>query len=100
MAPLPRLTTTRRGLGWQHQKQRAALLRRHVEGTPCWWCGRPMYRSQGLAADHTQARARGGRHADRLLHTLCNAARGDGSRDHLRPALMRDAYPLKTSREW
>lgn len=40
-----------------------------------------------LAADHTQARAHGGHKADRLLHGLCNKERGDGRRDHLRPAL-------------
>lgn len=96
-------TTTDRGLGWTHQKQREQLLRAHVDGTPCWWCDRPMYRdrtrnwdydptstdaaSGSLAADHSQARAHGGTHADRLLHGRCNKQRQDGSRDHLRPAI-------------
>ncbi len=44
-----------------------------------------------LAADHSHARAHGGTIADRLLHDLCNKARGDGSRDHQRPALVRMA---------
>jgi 5-methylcytosine-specific restriction endonuclease McrA len=96
------LTTTERGLGWQHQKQRAALLRRHIDGTLCFWCGLPMYRSQALAADHSVARARGGRNADRLLHTPCNSERGDGTRDHLRPALHRaeTIKRLAPSRDW
>lgn len=81
--------TTQRGLGWKHQKQRARLLTKHVDGTLCWWCGEPMHKSQSLAADHTVARARGGVNADRLLHELCNKERGDGSRDHLRPALVK-----------
>lgn len=80
-------TTTQRGLGWEHQKQREKLLRAHVEGTPCWWCGEPMHLAQGLAADHSHARAHGGTKADRLLHGLCNKQRGDGSKDDLRPAV-------------
>jgi len=95
------VTTTERGLGWAHQQIRAALLRGHRDGTLCWWCGRPMYRSQDLAADHTLARARGGGHADRLLHARCNTERGDGSRDHLRPALRTAGRPApRTSRQW
>jgi hypothetical protein len=39
-----------------------------------------------LSADHTIARAHGGTKADRLLHEVCNKERGDGSRDHIRPA--------------
>ncbi|ATW60766.1 HNH endonuclease [Gordonia phage Bjanes7] len=81
--------TTQRGLGWKHQKQRARLLGQHVDGTPCWWCGKPMHKTQALAADHTHARAHGGTTADRLLHDLCNKERGDGSRDHERPALLK-----------
>ncbi|NKR41992.1 hypothetical protein GS503_14355 [Rhodococcus hoagii] len=98
-------STTERGLGWQHQKERDALLRVHVEGTPCWWCGKPMHRdrtqnwdydpdspdraSGSLAADHSHARAHGGTKADRLLHGRCNKERQDGSRDHQRPVLRR-----------
>lgn len=94
--------TTRQGLGWLHQKRRAALLRSHINGTLCWWCGLPMYRSQALAADHSRSRANGGKLADRLLHLRCNAERGDGSNDHKRPALKRlDASPgISPSREW
>lgn len=87
-------TTTGRGLGWKHQKQRESLLRTHQHGASCWWCSRPMYRATAmnfdgrvLAADHTDARSLGGDKADRLLHSTCNEQRQDGSRDHLRPAL-------------
>ncbi|WP_251550281.1 hypothetical protein [Rhodococcus sp. 11-3] len=96
-------TTTERGLGWQHQKQRDRLLKAHIDGTPCWWCGLPMYRdrtrnwdhdptspdraSGSLAADHSHARAHDGTHADRLLHGICNKQRQDGRNDHLRPAI-------------
>jgi hypothetical protein len=82
-----RTTTTERGLGWRHQQARERLLTRHNDGVACWWCDEPMYRSQDLDADHSRARSHGGVLADRLLHAGCNRARGDGSRDHLRPAL-------------
>ncbi|MFE3059112.1 hypothetical protein [Nocardia sp. NPDC059239] len=91
-----RRTTTQKGLGWRHQQQRDALLARHRDGARCWWCDEPMYRDaarnvdgESLAADHSHARSQGGTKADRLLHGVCNKARGDGSRDHLRPALTR-----------
>lgn len=87
-------STTERGLGWSHQKQRERLIRSHVDGSACWWCGVPMYRDaarnrdgESLHADHSRARAHGGTKADRLLHGTCNRERGEGSRDHLRPAL-------------
>nr|WP_081830358.1 hypothetical protein [Rhodococcus sp. UNC363MFTsu5.1] len=85
--------TTAKGLGWEHQKQRDRLLRAHTDGTLCWWCDQQMYRDAArnwderpLAADHSLARAHGGTKADRLLHSTCNNQRGDGARDHLRPA--------------
>lgn len=87
--------TTQRGLGWKHQKQRARLLAQHQDGTPCWWCGEPLYRDatrnwdhKPLHGDHTQTRATGGTTTDRLLHDTCNKRRGDGTRDHLRPTLL------------
>ncbi|WP_040853802.1 hypothetical protein [Nocardia niigatensis] len=82
-----RKTTTQRQLGWRHQQVRTQLLARHSDGTPCWWCAKPMYRTQTLDADHSQPRSRGGAVADRLLHSWCNRERGDGSRDDQRPAL-------------
>lgn len=82
-----RRTTTQRGLGYRHRTQREHLLSHHIDGTPCWWCNEPMFKSQGLSADHSQPRSAGGTLADRLLHSWCNSERGDGTRDHLRPAL-------------
>lgn len=94
--------TTARGLGWKHQQERERLLRRHKDGTTCWWCSRPMFRDaarnfdgQPLEADHTDPRSRGGRKADRLLCSTCNRQRGDGARDHLRPALT-GVWPPQT----
>ncbi len=94
--------TTARGLGWPHRQRRGALLRMHIDGSLCWWCGLPMFKRQGLAADHSRPRARGGRQADRLLHGPCNSARGDGSRDNDRPALRRAAQSvaIRPTREW
>lgn len=92
----PKRSTTEKGLGWRHQQQRDRLLRAHKDGTPCWWCGLPMYRDKrrnpdgrALAADHTKARAtHGTRHlADRLLHGTCNSQRQAGDHDDQRPAL-------------
>lgn len=40
-----------------------------------------------LEGDHSEARSRGGRKADRLMHSTCNRQRGDGSKDELRPAV-------------
>lgn len=48
-----------------------------------------MFSEQILHADHTITRAAGGKIADRLLHKRCNEQRGDGSKDHQRPALLR-----------
>ncbi|WP_072691759.1 HNH endonuclease [Rhodococcus marinonascens] len=83
-----------RGLGYAHRQQRERLLRKHVDGNPCYWCGRPLYRDpaqnwdgNALHADHTIARSQGGTVADRLVHDLCNKQRQDGRNDHLRPAV-------------
>lgn len=94
-------TTTDKGLGWAHQKRRAVLLSLLIEGEPCWWCARPMYRWQKLSADHSIPRAQGGRVADRLLHSPCNAERGDGTKDNERPALAVQLRTMvRTSRDW
>lgn len=94
MPPKVLRSTTERGLGWQHQKQVAALKAQHIDGSPCWWCGRAMFLDSEnnwdtatLAGDHSTPRASGGTVADRLLHATCNKERGDGARDHLRPAV-------------
>jgi hypothetical protein len=90
-------TTTAKGLGHDHQQHRDNLMARHVDGRRCWWCGKPMFKDpkrnpdkMALHADHKRSRSRFGvmrNAANRLLHAKCNIARGDGSKDHLRPAL-------------
>lgn len=88
-------TTTARGYGWKHQKQRDRLLYNHQDGTPCWWCGLPMYRNKNqnwdqkpLAADHTNPNgAKNNQLANQLLHGHCNSQAQDHKNDHLRPAL-------------
>lgn len=96
-------TTTQRGLGWAHRQQVAALFTRHQDGTLCWWCDRPMYRTAQrnwdratLEGDHSTPRSQGGRVADRLLHSTCNRSRGDGSNDDQRPS-MTGVHPKKAS---
>lgn len=88
-------STTERGYGRSHQKARERLMYNHRDGSPCWWCGLPMYRDktrnwdgQALAADHSTTNgARDGQHADRLLHGRCNSQAQGHTKDHLRPAL-------------
>jgi hypothetical protein len=87
-------STTARGLGYTHQQAVLALFRALVDGALCWWCGKPMHAEPSrnwdgrkLRGDHSIPRAMGGTRADRLLHATCNEQRGDGRRDHLRPAL-------------
>lgn len=93
-----KIGTTEAGLGWQHQKQVARLKRTHIDGTPCWWCGEPMWGDGNrhrnpdgdkLSGDHSLARSHGGTRTDRLMHLACNRQRGNGDLDHLRPALRR-----------
>jgi hypothetical protein len=111
-------TTTERGLGWTHVQTRKRLIARHIDGTPCPCldlndCGRscpcrraghglPMYRDPNLnpdgmplEADHTQARARGGTRADRLLLMTCNRSRGDGTR-----GVAPQQQPAWWTRDW
>lgn len=93
--PKPKKTRQQRGYNRQHEKTRKRLLRTHKDGTPCWWCGKPMYRNKNknhdhlpLCADHEHANgARNGTQATRLLHYSCNSSRKDGKNDHKRPAL-------------
>ena len=93
--------TTRSGLGWAHKQVRASLLRRLVDGTPCAWCGQPMFKSQQLHADHTVPRSQGGTRADRLLHARCNLERGDGSGPPRRgPGPSGVPPPTRVSRDW
>ena len=91
---MPKASTTERGYGWKHQKQRERLIYNHRDGTPCWWCGLPMYHNKTknwdgkpLAADHSNENgARDGQNANRLLHGKCNSQAQGHTNDHLRPA--------------
>lgn len=89
-------TTTERGYGTQHQKQRRILLARHTDGTPCPECGKPMYKTAAknfdgaaLEADHGPGSAlkyaenKQATKATRLLHRTCN--RSGGAWDRPRP---------------
>ena len=97
-----------RGYDHAHRVQVGRLHRNHIDGTPCWWCGLPMFRdrtrnpdydpyamridgkpdltSGSLAGDHPDGKESGAL-ATRLLHGLCNKQRGDGHHDDERPAL-------------
>jgi hypothetical protein len=70
-------TTTQRGLGAPHvrdKKRLKALLR---DGEPCWRCGQPMYSWQDLDRDHIIDRARGGTQGPAVLaHASCNRSAG------------------------
>ena len=105
-------STTERGLGHRHQMVRRRLLFNHRDGTPCWWCARPMFKDPernfdgaALEADHSRARSVHGAHgndADRLLHRRCNRQRQAGQRDDERPALVDTPTPrgVRKSFEW
>lgn len=99
--------TTDKGLGWRHQQAADDLKKKHKDGSPCEWCGRPMWleptknwdfnpdpeakvRGNGvLQADHEIPRSVALRRGekplppDRLLHAECNRQRGAGGNDHL-----------------
>ena len=106
MATAKRKTTHEKGLGWRHRQAVEQLKRRHRDGTPCGWCGRPMYLDRTrnwdynpestsplsgvLHGDHSKmSRTEAMRQGlpipppDRLLHQTCNIQRGDGGNDHL-----------------
>jgi hypothetical protein len=103
-----KLTTTQKGLGDRHRTAVKGLRLRHRDGSPCDWCGRPMYldrtrnwdyhpdggRTSGvLHGDHSKmSRTECLRRGlpiplpDRLLHGTCNIQRGEGGNDHLAAA--------------
>ncbi|MCV7230687.1 hypothetical protein [Mycolicibacterium komossense] len=97
-----------RGYDDSHRTRVERLKAAHVDGTPCWWCGLPMFLDRTKNPDYDPSATRrdgkpdltsgvlhgehsagkeNGAMADKLLHGLCNKQRGDGSRDHERPAL-------------
>ena len=72
------VTTTSRGLGWVHQRARAAALNTMRQGEPCPLCDRPMYYpEQALDLDHVVPRVLGGGTGPRqLTHSSCNRSAG------------------------
>jgi 5-methylcytosine-specific restriction endonuclease McrA len=83
--------TTTVGLGWHdHQQPRKQAIARLQPGTPCPYCGHPMYptvqmaelagmhpRLRALDYDHVIPRALGGAKGPRrLTHSLCNRRAG------------------------
>lgn len=104
--PKTATTTTERGYGWQHQQAREMLLRKHKDGTLCWWCAQPMFKDKAknfdgraLARDHIEEHgARRGSNKDRLLHFTCNSQRQGGHNDAQRPAAVpAPEYGAKTT---
>ncbi len=117
-----RKTTTERGLGHRHRQAVDTLKRRHVDGSPCDWCGKPRYLdatrnwdydpevsySGVLQGDHgAMTRAEAVRRGipiplpDRLLHRRCNQQRGDGVNDHLAAANRVEAStPERLAMPW
>lgn len=96
--------TTAAGYGHAHQQQRQRLLDRHVDGTRCPLCGKPMYRSQRLHLDHTDPRAlNAASEGDRLTHGSCNERRGARLGNRLRKGRRPLPDPQPTPRalpEW
>lgn len=99
-------STTQRGLGWSHQRERKAAMAVFADGSPCPFCGRPMFRWQRLHWDHSVPRVVGGNGPRRWAHGKCNeqaGARlghrrgGRGTRQRVPPP----SYDVGTaSRDW
>ena len=74
------------GYGWDHRRNRARLMYNLVDGSPCPFCGKALYKEPAknfdgaaLEADHTKdIKHHGQNPADRLIHRTCNRSRGDG----------------------
>lgn len=92
--PAPKKTTAQRGYDHNHKTTRARLLVRHVNGTKCTWCGRPMFKDadqnfdgKALHAHHPDGNPTR-TNATELMHDTCNKTCGEpGTREHLRPTL-------------
>lgn len=82
-----RPTTTEQGLGWEHQRARAAAIADLAAnpGRSCWRCKRPMYVGQALDFDHVISRVLGGHRGPRkLAHASCNRSAGASLGNRLR----------------
>jgi 5-methylcytosine-specific restriction endonuclease McrA len=96
-----RKTTTQAGLGYAHQKARAAALAAFRDGTPCPYCPYPMYRWQALELDHVIPRALGGISGPvRLAHAVCNRRAGGRIGGRIRARQRAQQRKWVTSRNW
>jgi hypothetical protein len=66
-------TTTERGLGWDHQRQRDQQV---TEVPYCERCGHTGSIRNPLTGEHTTPRAHGGTDVDMTLCRSCNSSRG------------------------
>ena len=76
-----RLTTTQRGLGYDHQRTRRERLAQLRDGDPCPRCGGPMFRGQYLDLDDFPGRVFGGPQVKLLAHRSCNRRAGARQRE-------------------
>jgi len=84
-----------RGYGADHRARRERLLRNHTDGDLCPKCKEPMYKSQGLDADHSNPRAlQPDSVADQLTHSWCNRAEGQAIRRAKKKAMLSDDTPV------
>jgi hypothetical protein len=70
------MTTTQRGYGTRHQRDRVFLLANSV-GLPCPLCGETMQADQPLDLDHSTPLIDDPfSSGDRIVHARCNRGRG------------------------
>jgi len=94
-AGMVRLTTTQRGLGYDHQRTRRERMAQLRDGDPCPRCGGPMFRGQYLDLDDFPGRIFGGPGVKLLAAVTATAApaassvrrRNGGKRPVYRPDL-------------
>lgn len=75
-SPAPRLSTTARGYGSDHQRRRKEMLSRFSPGDPCVRCGWPIADPTRAHLDHTDDRTG----YLGLAHARCNLAAGARNR--------------------
>lgn len=82
-------TTAQRGLGSDHVADKKRLMALHRDGDPCWRCGKPMFKAQGLHRGHIIDRALGGADGPAALeHPWCNLQAGARLGNQLQPRVI------------